>query len=99
MTAEALQERMRALRGVFVEALANDLPAVAAAIAREDYAEALAQVHKVAGRAGTFGFPEVSDRAGDLEQLLSADIDRDAVRQAMAALEQVGGQAIASARA
>jgi HPt (histidine-containing phosphotransfer) domain-containing protein len=97
MTADAFQERMRVLRGAFLEALAGDLPELRRHIDDSAYAEAAGIVHKIAGRAGTFGYPEVSECAGALEALLAEQPEPAGIGTALEALEAVGTRVIADA--
>ncbi len=46
----------------------------------------LKTVHSLAGAGGTFGFPDVSAHASELERLLTEQTDADAARHALRAL-------------
>lgn len=65
MTDDLLAARIAALRVRFVAELVNDR----AELRRPDGAT-LALFHRIAGRAGTFGFPAISDLASRIETLL-----------------------------
>lgn len=66
MSADALADRMKHLSMRFIEGLPGDLAIIAA-----DADAASGVVHRIAGRAGTFGFPEVSEAAAHLEAVIA----------------------------
>jgi HPt (histidine-containing phosphotransfer) domain-containing protein len=64
------QDRMQVLRQAFAASLAGDVQEAHDLFRSGDRLEAGALVHRIAGRAGTFGAPEVSETASRIEQLL-----------------------------
>lgn len=64
------QERMQMLRQAFTASLASDVHEARDLFRTGDRHRAGAMVHRIAGRAGTFGAPQVSEAASRLEQLL-----------------------------
>lgn len=72
MAADVLQARLREMGERFLASLAEELAALraltSAAPDAPDAANAI--VHRVAGRAGTFGFPAISIQASRLESLI-----------------------------
>lgn len=68
MVVDALAARLLAMSVNFLASLPSDL---AAAVSDLDAAPGI--VHRIAGRAGTFGFPEISEEAGRLEEIIIAE--------------------------
>lgn len=73
MTA-GFDERMAALRERFLERAASDRVALAAAGEAGDFAAIRDLAHRLAGVAGTLGFPEISVLARALEDAGGAEI-------------------------
>ena len=64
-------DRYQALRRRFVERCREDLAVLESAVGEEVEAEALrATVHRLSGAAGTFGYPELSRLAGEVDDAL-----------------------------
>jgi diguanylate cyclase (GGDEF)-like protein len=82
--AELLRQQLEGLAASFRQRLAEELPALAALAGSlppdgEDGKELLAlrdRLHKLAGSAGTFGYPRVGSKARELEQLATACLKR-----------------------
>jgi HPt (histidine-containing phosphotransfer) domain-containing protein len=66
----SFQERMEVLRQAFAASLDHDVAEALRLLRAGDRHEAAALIHRIAGRAGTFGAPQVSEAAGRIEQLL-----------------------------
>lgn len=70
MADERLAARLAVLRAKFVSELADDRTALRELRGTPPVNPALGAIlHRLAGRAGTFGFPVISDIAGRLEAL------------------------------
>ncbi len=91
----AFGDRMASLRAAFLTELGTQRPALTAALMKADSLGAAAPerallitaTHSLSGRGGTFGFPELSEKAGALNALLEAQSrDVNALRQAARAL-------------
>ena len=63
-------ERMQALHQAFAASLDHDVDKALRLLRAGDRDAAAALIHQIAGRAGTFGAPQVSEAAGRIEQLL-----------------------------
>jgi len=68
MPTDVLAARMRHLTEQFLAGLGVDLAAIAA-----DPVQAPALIHRIAGRAGTFGFPAISEVASQLETIIAVE--------------------------
>ena len=68
MAPEPMAERMRQLSARFLNGLSDELKMIAS-----DPAAAAGIVHRITGRAGTFGFPEISAAAEQLEEIIAVD--------------------------
>lgn len=66
MAADEMAVRMRQLSERFLSGLSDDLTIIAA-----NPVAAAGIVHRIAGRAGTFGFPAISTAAGTLEEIIA----------------------------
>lgn len=66
MAAEAMAERLRQLSLLFLQGLDGELATIEA-----DPAAAAMVVHKIAGRAGTFGHHAIGDAAARLEAVIA----------------------------
>lgn len=66
MAPDAMASRMRQLSARFLLGLSDDLAMIAS---EPDAAAGI--VHRLAGRAGTFGFPAISTAAGALEDIIA----------------------------
>lgn len=64
------QERMEVLRQAFAASLDDDVEEAWRLLRAGDRSAAADLIHRIAGRAGTFGAPRVSEAAGHIEQLL-----------------------------
>lgn len=74
-------DRYQALRRRFVERCRDDLAVLEAAVAGTDGADVLrATVHRLSGAAGTFGYPELSRLAGEVDDALIEDGRADAAQ-------------------
>jgi HPt (histidine-containing phosphotransfer) domain-containing protein len=62
--------RMTELRARFAEEAKKDRERLIKALADDDYHLIRSIAHSMAGRAGLFGFPEVSEKAAALESAL-----------------------------
>ena len=93
MAADALQHRLRLLGERFLATLFDDLAALRAL--SDDAPEAAnAIVHRIAGRAGTFGFPAISIQASRLESLIiDGQFGAPAFEPALAELEGLANAA------
>lgn len=66
MAPDDMEKRMRQLSTRFLAGLSEDLALIAS-----NPAAAAEIVHRIAGRAGTFGFPDISAAAGHLEEIIA----------------------------
>lgn len=73
MTA-GFDERMAALRERFLERARNDATELAAAERAGDGGAVRSIAHKLAGVAGTLGFPQISVMAREVEEAADADL-------------------------
>lgn len=91
-------ERYQALRTRFVERSRADLPVLLAAAAEPagDVPALRMVVHRMSGAAGTFGFPEISRLAGEVDDQLieTGSVDLDVLLALTRAVEGLtsGGQ-------
>lgn len=67
-------ERMRALRQRFIGEATSEAAAIETHAAVEVWSEVRDLSHRLAGRAGMFGFPELSDLARELEEAIEAGV-------------------------
>ena len=95
MNAVQFSDRMASLRAAFLADLGAQRPAVTAALMKADSLGASAperamlmqSAHSLSGRGGTFGYPELSEKAAALYALLEAQSrDAQALRLAARAL-------------
>lgn len=95
MSAVDFNDRLATLRTAFLADLAGQRPAVTAALMKADSLGSAAAerallvrvTHSLSGRGGTFGYPELSEKAGALYALLDAQSrDVQALRLAARAL-------------
>ena len=99
MAADVLQARLREMGERFLASLAEELAALraltsAAPDAPDAPDAANAIVHRVAGRAGTFGFPAISIQASRLESLIiDGQFGAPAFELALAELEALASAA------
>jgi len=99
MANDAVEARMRQLAQRFVGALPADVARLRAATASADAPEAAGLAHRIAGRAGTFGFPAISVGASRLETLIAeGDWTGAAFQAALDDLEVLAAQATESDR-
>jgi HPt (histidine-containing phosphotransfer) domain-containing protein len=71
MTDERVEARLRQLALRFLNGLPDDLARLRSARADDDPAEVLGGIlHRIVGRAGTFGFPAVGALASQLETMV-----------------------------
>lgn len=68
-------ERMAALRDRFIARAADEAVEAERLIAAADWPGLRDLAHGLAGRAGMFGFPEVGERARQLEEAIDARIE------------------------
>lgn len=93
-TRQAILAVWQANRPVYMARVANLEATIAAVragtLTPEARLEAASDAHKVAGAAGTFGFPEASRLAKAIEQLLDSDdpLDADRLQALTAELKQ-----------
>ena len=69
------EARMAALRGHFIERALVDAAAIEAHTAAGAWQEVRDLSHGIVGRAGMFGFPELSDDARELERAVERGED------------------------
>lgn len=98
MPVESVTGRMRELAERFLAALPGDLAILRdAARDRTGRAAAAGVAHRIAGRAGMFGFPALGIQASDLEDLIGdGDWPNDAFEAALEALNDLCAEAIRS---
>ena len=98
MTTDALQARLREMGERFLVTLADDLAALRGL--SDDASDAAnAILHRIAGRAGTFGFPAISIQASRLESMiLDGHFGAQAFAPALAELEALASAACEPAR-
>jgi HPt (histidine-containing phosphotransfer) domain-containing protein len=74
MADEIVAAKLRQLADRFLTGLPADLAQMRGAMAGDDAAGAAGEagglLHRIAGRAGTFGFPRISEQASKLEALV-----------------------------
>lgn len=63
-------DALAALRSLFIERCRKDLTELDRLRSESDTAAIGAIVHRLAGAAGSFGFPEISERASAIDQQL-----------------------------
>lgn len=73
-------ERMAALRQRFIARAADEAVEVESLIAATNWSGLRDLAHGLAGRAGMFGFPEVGERARQLEEAIDARAEAGLVR-------------------
>lgn len=74
-------KRMHALRQRFVGEAAGEAAAIENHAAVEAWSEVRDLSHRLAGRAGMFGFPELSDLARELEEAIEAGVPRSELQR------------------
>ena len=96
MAADVLQARLREMGERFLASLGEELAALRALTSdAPDAANAI--VHRIAGRAGTFGFPAISIQASRLESLIiDGQFGAPAFAPALAELEALASAARAA---
>jgi len=67
----SFQERMKALRQAFAASLEPDVEEALRLLRADDRQAAAALIHQIAGRAGTFGAPLVSETASRIEHVIA----------------------------
>jgi len=87
------QERMKVLRQAFAASLGPDVEEALGLLRAGDRHEAAALIHQIAGRAGTFGAPLVSEAASRIEQMLPHG-SVDELEAAFADLIEASGTAV-----
>ena len=98
MAADVLQARLREMGERFLASLGQDLAALRA-LSSDAPDAANAIVHRIAGRAGTFGFPAISIEASRLETLIiDGHFGTPAFGPALAKLEALANAAGEPAR-
>jgi HPt (histidine-containing phosphotransfer) domain-containing protein len=71
MTNDVVEAKLRQLAERFLTTLPGDLARLRSAMADDEPAAVVGGIlHRMAGRAGTFGFPRISDQASRLEALV-----------------------------
>ncbi len=99
MAHDLLEARLRQLAGRFLAGLPGDLAALREAFRAGDAGAMGAVVHRIAGRAGTFGFPLIGARASDLETLIAEGRwPETAFETALGQLEALAAEAAEAAR-
>lgn len=99
MANDAVESRLRQLAQRFVDALPADVARLRAATAAADIGEAAGLAHRIAGRAGTFGFPAISAGASRLETLIAdSGWPGAAFEAALGELETLAARATESVR-
>jgi len=81
-----LEARLQALRRRFIEQAAADAAAIERHASAEEWAAIREVSHGLAGRAGMFGFPLITDAARTLEEAVEADVDPRRLHDLAAAL-------------
>lgn len=74
------------IRERFRSRCAEDAASLRSALAQEEDALARSLSHRLAGLAGTIGFPDISNAAADLEEAIDAALPRARVAEEAAAL-------------
>lgn len=87
MSKAQLADRIAALQAAFLRELADTRPELTALLALSPEGASrdrlIVLTHSIAGRAGTFGFPELSDAAADVHDLIEARRDMSAAARAL----------------
>jgi HPt (histidine-containing phosphotransfer) domain-containing protein len=76
---DEFERRMEALRSRFVERAATDEAALRSAWAGRDVETVRRIAHSLAGNAGMFGHPQLSEAAGALEEALTPSFSEEDV--------------------
>jgi len=74
-------DRMAELRTRFVERAKEDRAALTAALVEGDHAAVRRIAHSLAGNAGIFGFPGITDAARAIEDALDARVRGDMLQR------------------
>jgi signal transduction histidine kinase/DNA-binding response OmpR family regulator len=82
---EGLMELVR----TFVEDLAQDMSSMRAALAAQDIERLSMLAHRLKGAAGSYGFPEITRQAAQLEGALGSGLDSTTVACELASLEAI----------
>ncbi len=105
MADDVFAAKLRQLADRFLTALPADLTKVRGAMGAEDAADAIGGIlHRIAGRAGTFGFPHITEQASQLEALvvegrwLEAGCPSAAFETGLGILEALSTEAIEARR-
>jgi HPt (histidine-containing phosphotransfer) domain-containing protein len=96
MTDERVEARLRQLAARFLSGLPEELARLRSSRADDDAADVLGGIlHRMAGRAGTFGFPAIGAQASQLETMvIEGRWSAAAFDAGLAELEILSAQAI-----